>query len=97
MNINVYDWKNEIKPVSIPAESIDDIVEIHVVVISGDETGLILTKDGTCTDFDASNDRTHNYFDAEYTLTSPEDISEWIKRGEESTSGRTISYERIPN
>lgn len=94
MVITVYDWANKPKFIDVPVESAEGIASIDIQIISGDETGVIMLKDGTEISFDASDDRVRNYYDGEYTLTSAEDIAKWNSYTEKDSHSRTISYNR---
>ena len=92
MVITVYDWGNKPKFIDVPVDSVEGIASIDIRIISGDETGEIILKDGTRIKFDASDDRWVDYYDGEYTLTSTEDIEEWNSYTEKDSDSRTISY-----
>ena len=54
MKIRIYDYANNAVNIEIPDKPIK---RIHVRILTGDETGMILFEDGTQLGFDASDDR----------------------------------------
>jgi hypothetical protein len=68
-----------------------EIKEVFVVIVSGDETGIVRFKDGTMNRFDAYNDaeefrgfRTMSFYDGCYIVHNHQ-LEEWQKCGEENT------------
>ena len=89
MNITIYDYDNNQSVVNVPDGV--EITEIHVMVLSGDETGYIVLSNDTKIDFDASNTRHIDFDDGTYIVTG-ERITEWVNF---TPSGNgTVSYER---
>ena len=93
--ITIYDYANVAKEINIPVENFDEVLVIYVKILSGDETGVIVLKDGTIIEFDASDDRNTGYDDGSYVIKG-EDIEWWAKLpNEENTSySFTKSYAR---
>ena len=93
--ITIYDYANATKEINIPVENFDEILVIYVKILSGDETGAIVLKDGTVIEFDASSERITGYDDGSYAIKG-EDIEWWAKLPEEEgTSWNfTKSYAR---
>jgi len=73
--IDIYDYAGGSSKVYLPDK---EIAEIHVKVLSGDETGYVKFEDGTLVSFDACSTRRVNYYDGEYTVF-PEQIRRWEK------------------
>ena len=90
MKFKIYDYDNEATIVEIPDKPID---YIHVIVLSGDETGIVYFKDGTTQSFDASDCRNTDCFDDEYIVDDMY-IKEWIAINPKVGSYDTKSYER---
>ena len=90
MKFKIYDYDNKASVVEIPDKPID---YIHVIVLSGDETGIVYFKDGTAQSFDASDCRNTNCFDDEYIVDDMY-IKEWIAINPKVGSYDTKSYER---
>ena len=90
MKFRIYDYDNKASVVEIPDKPID---YIHVIVLSGDETGIVYFKDGTTQSFDASDCRNTNCFDEEYIVDDMY-IKEWIAINPKVGSYDTKSYER---
>lgn len=55
MIIKIYDYENKPTEIVIPDDK--EISAIFVVVLSGDETGIVMFTDGTSIRFDASDCR----------------------------------------
>ena len=101
MKIKVYDYDNRALEVTVPVDSVDEIEEIFVTILSGDETGHIKTKAGDIIPFDGvkaappgQDYRLHGYYDGEYCLTVPEQIKEWVNFDYEPDKWETMAYER---
>lgn len=90
MKFKIYDYDNKASVVEIPDKPIG---YIHVIILSGDETGVIYFKDGTTQSFDASDCRNTNCFDEEYIVDDMY-IKEWIAINPKVGSYDTKSYER---
>ena len=90
----VYDYDNKPAVHYISDYKVSDIKEIFVNIISGDETGFIMMRDGTIYDFDASKTRTMNFDDGGYSITDKEDIAKWVKFKALKGSRETVSYVR---
>lgn len=101
MKVKVYDYDNKVLKVEVPVDSVDEIEEVSVLILSGDETGHIKTKKGDVIQFDAVKAeapgkayRLHGYYDGEYCLTNPEEIKEWVNFDYEPDKWETMAYER---
>lgn len=86
--MKIYDYANREAEVAIPDK---EILNIHVAIKSGDETGVITFVDGSVLCFDASNDRIYCYDDGDYVVSKSE-VNDWMNFT--FTKGRTFSYER---
>ena len=73
MKFKIYDYDNKATIVEIPDKPID---YIHVIVLSGDETGVIYFKDDTTQSFDASKHRFFDYFDDQYVVPGNQ-VEKW--------------------
>ena len=88
----IYDYANAPVEVGLPAGKTEkDIAKIYVHVLSGDETGYALFKDGSALDFDASTDRFEGYDDGRYYVTG-DAVARWLAFKPEN--GLVASYER---
>lgn len=90
MVVKIYDYDDRAVEVTIPDEKV--ISAIFVVVLSGDETGIILFTDGTTKRFNASFSRIHSFWDGCYVV-SGKNIQKWIDF-EVTECNKTISYAR---
>lgn len=90
MKFKIYDYNNKATVVEIPDKPIN---YIHVVVLSGDETGVVYFKDGTTQSFDASDCRNTRYFDGEYDVLGKV-VGEWIATDSRLSRRETKSYQR---
>lgn len=90
MKFKIYDYNNKATVVEIPDKPIN---YIHVVVLSGDETGIVYFKDGTTQSFDASNCRNTDCFDGEYDVLGKV-VGEWIATDSRLNRRETKSYQR---
>lgn len=86
--IKVYDYANHAVDIDIPNKV---ITSIDIVVISGDEAGMIYFADGTSMSFDSSTNRLQDYLDRRYRVVGKQ-IEKWINFI--PTPGLTVSYER---
>ena len=96
MKVTVYDYKNREVEVELPIDSISDIATVYVRILSGDETGYVVFKNGKSVRFDSCDFRLTGYDDGDYELTDPELIKVWIeydpKNGERDSC--VNSYDR---
>lgn len=80
MNVKIYDFRSQEYDVGV---SIDNVSEISVTVISGDEILDIRTKDGKVTIYDSDNysdsKRTMSFFNGSYVVPN-EQLEEWADR-----------------
>ena len=93
MTITIYDYNDKKQKVNLPIKEIAEIEAISVVVVSGDETGIFLLKNGEEIFFDAGDSRLLEFYDGAYLVRGTEQIKKWINYvhlGER----RTASYER---
>ena len=90
MIIKIYDYSNKATELVIPDDK--EITQIYVTVLSGDETGFFVFKDGSSLSFDASNSRIMTFFDGDY-IVEGENIKRWIDFNPED-DGLTWSYSR---
>ena len=90
MKFKIYDYDNKASVVEIPDKPID---YIHVIVLSGDETGIVYFKDDTTQSFDASDCRSFDYFDDEY-IVNDMFIKEWAAINPKVDEYDIKSYER---
>lgn len=86
--IKVYDYANNAVDIDIPDK---EITAISVVVICGDETGIISFADGTSMTFTSCEIRPQDIVDRIYVVTGKR-IKEWINFI--PTPDTTFSYER---
>lgn len=58
----------------------DDVVALHVSVLSGDEVATVVFSDGSTEKYDSATDnpRIENRFDGDYTLTTDREIKRWL-------------------
>ena len=84
----IYDYDNNAVEIELPDKP---IAAINVSVVSGDETGSVVFKDGTVIPFDASDCRIMGFDDGFYCVCG-EDIQAWLDF--KPTDGRTASYMR---
>ncbi|MDD7757638.1 MAG: hypothetical protein PUJ51_24610 [Clostridiales bacterium] len=66
MEIKLLDYENKIKVVDVG--DIKEIGSMYIEVLSGDEVLLVIYKDYTIKEFDSSNTRCKDYFDARYPI-----------------------------
>lgn len=79
MKVTVYDYKNRAVEVELPVDSISDITTVYVHILSGDETGYIVFKNGKSVRFDSCNFRLTGFDDGDYELTDTELIKMWVE------------------
>ena len=90
MKFKIYDYKNKSVEVEISDKPIN---YIHVVVLSGDEAGIVYFKDGTTQSFDASDCRSTSCFEGEYDVLGKV-VDEWISTDSRLSKRETKSYQR---
>lgn len=74
MKFKIYDYAKE----AIEIETLNKPIDhIHVVILSGDETGTIYYEDGTEQSFDASDCRQSSFYDGCYDVAK-EDVAWWM-------------------
>ena len=80
MKVTVYDYNNREVEVELPIDSISDIDIVYVRILSGDETGYVVFKNGRAkVRFDSSDCRLTSFYDGDYELTDPELIKMWVE------------------
>lgn len=84
----IYDFDNKAVDIKLPEKQ---IASINVSVVSGDETGNVVFKDGETISFDASDCRLMDFYDGSYSVTG-ENIQKWLDF--KPSGKRTASYER---
>lgn len=84
----IYDYDDRPVEIELPNKP---IAAIYVTVLSGDETGFVVFKDGQVVYFDASNFRNWVFYDGSYVVTE-ENVQTWMSF--KPPKGRTASYER---
>lgn len=88
MKLTIMDYKGEKEEIDIG--EIDDILAIHIRILTGDEIAVVISKNGDIDMFDSSNSRRVDCYDGEYTIYQP---SENINRLEDPKwLERTDSY-----
>lgn len=92
--MTVFDYNNNAVEVKFPANKTDDdIAAIFVQVLSGDETGHVIFKDGSVCKFDAGHgSRIVGYDDGRYYVTG-DAVADWLSFIGWHTPG-TASYIR---
>lgn len=78
IKVNAYDYDNRVTTITIPNSEVDDIKRIDITILSGDETGDIVLKDGSIFDFDTSKTRLMTFYDGFYTVEGKENIEKWL-------------------
>lgn len=84
----IYDFTNDTVDVRLPEKQIESI---NVTVLSGDETGSVVFKDGEIIHFDASDCRMIDFYDGSYSVTG-ENIQRWLNF--KPSGERAAPYER---
>lgn len=84
----IFDFDNEAVDIKLPEKQ---IASINISVVSGDETGNVIFKDGEIVSFDASGCRLMNFYDGSYSVAG-ENIQKWLDF--KPTGKGTASYER---
>lgn len=94
MTITIYDYDDRAKEIEIPANDVKDIDLIVVTVLSGDETGEVILKNGECVYFDAFSEglRNMNFYDGTYIVRKTKKLKQWLDF--KPSGERTASYER---
>lgn len=76
--MRIYDYNNNITEIELPNNKL--IKKIHVVILSGDETGTVIFSDGSKIDFDAcKGNRLVSFFDGEYDIEGDIMIQKWME------------------
>lgn len=91
MKLKVWDWNNRIKEIDLPPNKVIDHIFVHV--LSGDETSIVVFKDGCSMHFDASEDRYTSYDDGSYVV-SGNNVAKWIEWAPESDDVIGCAYDR---
>lgn len=91
MTLTIYDYADTAVEIKIPANTVDDIDLIDIEILSGDETGKVVLKNGDIIHFDASDCRFTNCYDGNYFVQGSEKIKQWL---EFKPSCIGASYER---
>ena len=91
MNLTVMNFDNERYDTGIP---IDQVNEVDVTVVSGDEIIVVLHKSGKISKIDAADlghmPRTMHFYDGSY-IVFKEEINEWNRRSDTySWIGRSV-------
>lgn len=96
MTMTIYDYADTAVKFEIPAKNVDDIDLIDITVLSGDETGKVILKNGDIICFDACYDRggyrIHSFYDGSYFVRETEKIKQWLDF--KPKHNETASYER---
>lgn len=92
MTLTIYDYNSNAVEVEIPAKTVDDIDLIDITVLTGDETGKVILKNGDTIHFNASDHRLVDYYDGSYCVQGSERIKQWLEF--KPTYVKTASYER---
>ena len=95
MTLTIYDFTNAKRKIKIPAESVEDIDFIQITVLSGDETGIVLLKNGNIIHFDASDCRVRDFHDGSYCVVETEKIKQWLEYKPTHTDADAASRERL--
>ena len=69
MKLTIMDYKSRKKEIDIG--EIDDILAIHIKILTGDEIAVVINKNGDIDMYDSSHDRMVDYYDGEYTIYQP--------------------------
>lgn len=99
MTFKIYDYDNHFKLIDLPIRE-EEISQIKVRVLTGDEKVEIVTKNGEIFTFDSSERRFIDYFDGEYLIDEPQMISDWLHWEPTEKDTRqyfTKSYRRLSN
>lgn len=91
MKLKVFDYDDRIKEIELPPNKLIDHIFVHI--LSGDETGIVVFKDGCSVHFDASEDRYITYDDGGYVV-SGNDIARWIEWTPEGDDVTSCAYAR---
>ncbi len=94
MKFKIFDYDNNISWVEDDTRSVADIEAIFIHVLSGDEVGMVLFKDGETLQFDASTLRVQAHEDGMYCVISDK-IQEWIDYDPEVGPFESKAYERL--
>ena len=88
--MRIYDYDNKSIEIELPDKP---IARIHVVILSGDETGAITFTDGSKIDFDASCERWESFFNGEYDVEG-DMIPRWMAYVPHVARYETKAYKR---
>ena len=95
MIMTIYNFNDNSVEVKIPVNTVDDIEVINIILVSGDEVGEIILKNGDTIHFDASGlgvNRIIHSYDSHYSVRGSEKIKQWLEF--KPSCMRTASYER---
>ena len=94
MTLTIYDYNNNAVELEIPANTVDEIELIDITVLSGDETGKVILKNGDTIHFYASDNRLIDSYDGHYSVRGSKKIKQWLEF--KPTHSKTLaSYERL--
>lgn len=91
MYIAAYQYDNKITLIEMPDLPIS---EIKVIVVSGDEAGIVVFSNGDEIRFDAGIARGMNFFDGGY-IVSGDKIAEWLNFTPDRNEFEAFSYQRL--
>lgn len=91
MYITAYQYDNKITLVEIPDLPIS---EIKVIVVSGDEAGIVVFSNGDEINFDSGISRFMNFVDGGYVVSGDE-INEWLNFIPDRNEFEAFSYQRL--
>lgn len=75
MKMKIYGYNNRAKEIELPDDR--QVCFINVVVLSGDETGVVYFTNGDKIEFDACNSRCISLYDGCYSVVG-DDIQRWL-------------------
>lgn len=75
----------------------DDVVALHVSVLSGDEVATVVFSDGSTEKYYSAPDhpKTDGRFDGDYTLTTDREIKRWLSITPPCETCILSSYKRL--
>lgn len=91
MYIATYQYDNRVTLIEMPDLPIS---EIKVIVISGDETGIVVFSNGDEIQFDSGISRFMNFVDGGY-IVSGDKIAEWLNFIPDRNEFEAFSYQRL--
>lgn len=91
MYIAAYQYDNKITLIEMPDMPIS---KIKVIVVSGDETGIVVFSNGDEIRFDAGIARDMNFVDGGYVVSGDE-INEWLNFIPDRNKFEAFSYQRL--